>query len=790
MPDRSIKIAQFWQELKRRKVLPFFIGYVAACFAIIEFFDITSNKFTIPDTTFSFLYILAVIGLPVVIILPWFINKKGIATDDGSFTIKEIADKKENKVKHNIPVQLTDFIGRERETRLIKELIGEHRIITITGSGGCGKTRLVCEAAKEFINDFRDGIWFVDLSPIAVEDLVAKEIIEVLKISEEPGRLIIDTLMDKIKDKNLLILLDNCEHLIRACSEVTGKLIQSVPGLQILATSREPLNIYGEKVWRIPSLSLLDPKSIITVENAKKSEAILLFNNRAQLNYPDFELVSENVQEVVSICNRLDGIPLAIELVASRTRHMNPRVMLERLADRFELLSSSDIQTSERQKTLHATIEWGYNLLSDNEKLLFIRLPVFRGEFNLGAVEQVCADELLPKELILDLLSSLVDRSMIHIVNKADQSMSYNVYETLRQFALQQLQAQDMEDFMRERHMQYFLKIAQKANKERTAFQSKWLNTLELEHDNLMAALRWSEACSPENFILLSGFLAWFWTWHTHFFTGMHFLEQAQLKGSRKTEAYARVLNGLGIISLFSGHGAKGLALLNESLDIWRELINPEEEVLVLCDLSFSYLAEGNNEYGLKCGKEALEIAHKIGDPGLINYSMTAEGQGLVALKQVDRARPLAQKIVVNSIELEQPLMLRLGYHYLGDCALMEGNPHEAEKEYGSSLEVAFKSGNNFFICIELLAVAMAVAGQSRLAKAIRLSAASREIATEKGILVPQDLKYEFWIEFINTYIVSSREKLGEELTRKYENEGKSMGLEKAVEYALDFSRD
>jgi non-specific serine/threonine protein kinase len=599
-----------------------------------------------------------------------------------------------------------------------------------------------------------------------------------------------DTLVDKIKDKNLLIILDNCEHLIRTCSEVTRKLIQSVPGLQIIATSREPLNIHGEKVWRIPSLSLLDPKSIITVENAKTSEAILLFNNRAQLNNPDFKLVSENVQEVVSICNRLDGIPLALEIVSSRTRHMNPKIMLERLADRFELLSSSDIQTSERQKTLHATIEWGYNLLTDNEKLLYIRLPVFRGEFNLGAVEQVCADELLPEELILDLLSSLVDKSMIHIVNQADQSMSYNVYETLRQFALQHLQAQDKEDYMRERHMHYFLQLAQKANKERTVMQTKWLNTLELEHDNLMAALRWSEACSPENFVRLCGFLAWFWTWHSHFFTGVHFLEQAQLKGSRKTEAYARVLNGSGIISLFSGDGAKGLALLNESLDIWRKLKNPEEEALVLCDLSFSYLAVGNNESGLKCGKEALEIARKIGDPGLINYSMTAEGQGLVALKRVDKARPMAQKIVVSSIELEQPLMLRLGYHYLGDCAMMEGNSHAAEKEYGLSLEVAFKSGNLFFTCIELLAVAIAVAGQSRMVKAIRLSAASRDIAIENGILVPEELQYEFWIEFINTYIVSSREKLGEELTQKYEHEGKSMGLDQAVEYALDFNRD
>ena len=282
---------------------------------------------------------------------------------------------------------------------------------------------------------------------------MAKEITEVLKIPEEPNRTIIDTLIDKIRDKNMLIILDNCEHLINSCAEITGKIIQSTQSLQILTTSREALNIKGEKVWRIPSLTLLDPRTIIDVESVKSSEAVLLFTDRAQLNNPEFELESENVNDVVTICNKLDGIPLALELVANRTRHMNPHLILERLADRFDLLSSSDPGTSKRQKTLHATIEWSYNLLSDNEKILFTRLAAFTGGFDLTAVEEVCADEQLPKKDILDLLSRLVDRSMVYIVQGTDQSMRYNSLETLRQFARQNLQSSKEVDLLRKRHL-------------------------------------------------------------------------------------------------------------------------------------------------------------------------------------------------------------------------------------------------------------------------------------------------------------------------------------------------
>jgi len=567
------KLSQFWQELKRRKVLAFLIGYVAACFAIIEFFDITSDNFTIPGNTIKLLYILAAIGIPLVIILPWFINRKH-KQDQSVASAEEIKspNKHEEKLLHNLPVQLTTFIGREMEMQSVQDLISQHRLVTLTGAGGCGKSRLAIEVATILLQDFNDGIWFVDLAPITLEDLVVKEIMEVLKIKEAPVRPRMDTLIDQIKDKNMLLILDNCEHLIMACTEVAGKLLQSVPGLKILATSREALCVQGVQVWRVPSLTLIDPKGIIDVEHAKESEAVLLFNDRARLNNPEFELETGNVQEVVTICSKLDGIPLAVELVASRVRNMSSRMILERFSDRFDQLASSDPSTSKRQQTLQATIEWSYNLLTESEKTLFLRLAVFAGGFDLEAVEEICADVKLPEEDIMDTLSHLVDRSLVFTQKRADQSLRYNRLETLRQFAWKELQLQKEEITTRQRHLEYYINLSKHAYSEQFESQLKWVEKLEQEHDNLVAALNWSITESTEQFILLVGYLGWFWYVHAHILLGGDYLEKAILADTKKSEAYARVLSGLGKILWYGTDQTRPVKILKESLSIWRKM--------------------------------------------------------------------------------------------------------------------------------------------------------------------------------------------------------------------------
>ena len=769
--------------------MPLLIGYVAACFAIIEFFLNASETFSLPEKTIRLLYLLSAIGIPVVILLPWVINRKKTKERDQDQALQEAPpEKEEKKPPHNIPAQLTTFIGREKEMKLVTELINEHRIVSLMGSGGCGKTRLACEVAIQLVPDFRDGVWFVDLSPITDEALVSKEIMEVLSISEVPNQAIIDTLIDTIKEKNQLIILDNCEHLIKSCAEIAHKLMQSVPGLKILATSRESLNISGEKVWRVPSLTLLDPKTIINVDQAKDSEAVLLFTDRAQLNNPEFELEPENVNEVATICKMLDGIPLAVELVASRTRHMNPKMILERFSDRFDQIASSDPGTSKRQQTLQSTIEWSYNLLSEDEKRLFARLAVFTGGFDITAAEEVCSDDQLPKESVLDLLSRLLDRSLVYSVKGTDQEMRYNRLETLRQFAIQKLQLQKEEDKFRSQHLHFFLKMAERAYGEQYESELKWLNKLDEEHDNLIAALNWSHTQSYENFIILSSYLGWFWNSRAHLLLGIEYIEKVLSSDDIESEGYARNLCGLGGLLWFRAEHSRALNYFTKSLEIWRQRKNMFEEAIVLQNLCKTTNSSGDFETGMKYGLKGLEIARKIGKPGLINACLLSVCAALTWSQKYEKVKPLLKELLHYSEKLEQPTGILMAHHFSSDTALGTGNFEEAEIQYSQTISVGTKFGMTNQVAIDMQGVAFALAAQSRWAKSIRLDAAARK--TQKQLGFTTEGIAEFWDQWIETYLKGARKEVGEELTRQYEEEGIAMGFDKAVEYALDFEKD
>jgi predicted ATPase len=789
MQDSTNKLSRFWQEMVRRRVIHFLIAYTAACFTIIEFFDITSDRFVIPDNTFKLLYLLAVFGLPVVLLLPWFINRKKEDVHEKilELNLESFVDEKK-KIPNNIPAQLTSFIGREQEMQTVTGLISEHRIVSLIGAGGCGKTRLAIEVASQLLPEFKDGVWFVDLSPITDEALVPKEIMEALNISEVHNQPIINTLIDNIKEKNQLIMLDNCEHLVKSSAKVALTLVQSAPELKILATSREPLNITGEKVWRVPSLSLLDPKTIINVDQARDSEAILLFTDRARLNNPEFELVAENVNEVARICNKLDGIPLALELVASRTRHMNAKMILERFSDRFDQLASSDPGASKRQQTLQATIEWSYNLLSEIEKRLFVRLAVFSGGFDIAAAEEVCSDDQLPKESILDLLSMLLDRSLVYIVKGSDQTMRYNRLETLRQFAIQKLQLQKEEDKIRSRHLHFYLGMAEQAYKEQFESEMKGLNKLEEEHDNLIAALNWSYTQSLENFILLSGYLGWFWISRSHLLLGTEYIEKVLTKDVSKSEGYARNLCGLGGILWYTAEHSRALNYFKESLQIWRQRKNLFEEAIVLQNFCKTANVSGDFDVGMKYGLEGLEIAKKVGNPGLINSSLLSVCAALTWSKEYDRAKPMVEELLNSSEELEQPSGILMAHHFDSDAAQGTGNYQDAEKKYGQVISLAIEFGMHHLVGIDMQGVAFALAGQSRWAKSIRLDAASRKIAKQYG--VSTEGIAEFWDQWIEKYLMGARKEVGEELSQKYEEEGRAMEFDKAVEYALDLEKD
>jgi len=690
----------------------------------------------------------------------------------------------------NFPVQTTSFIGREKEMDAILGLIREHRIVSIVGTGGCGKTRLACEVVAQCVDSYRDGKWFVNLAPVESEDLVPKQLMSTLEITEIPGREIMEVIIERLRNKELLIVVDNCEHLLRTCAEVTGQLAEAIPGLSLLATSREALKIKGERVWIAPPLSLIDPTTVEGVEHAMSAESVRMYSDRALLHNPGFRLARENVADVASICTKVDGIPLAIELVSSRTKHMDSATMLDRMSGRFAEIASGDPRTIERHKTLQATIEWSYNLLKEEEKSLFRRLSVFTGGFDLEAVEEVCANGSLPKENILDLLSRLIDTCMIQATFPKPGQMRYGMLETLRQFASRLLVDKKESEETCSKHLEYFSRLAAQAFQERMSSQARWVDKIRLEHSNLLAALRWAESHALDEFQFLSANLSWFWGRSNDYTMAIEILERVMNSNPGHRETQARLNTGYGSLLATTGDFEKAKYLMEQGLSIWRDLENRKEEALMLAALSDLLFGAGDNGAGMKFANEAYALAKELNDPGVELTCLTFVGFGLVCLKKTGEARPIVRKALKMAEDLENLYLICATHHMLGDCALMDGEYEISEKEYGEGLNTTLKSGDTAYTNVEMCGVAMSVAGQGRYAKALRINAAATRNAQSFGSWIPEDIPLVFWHELAVQLLAGTREKLGEELTQKYEEEGRSMNFEEAVDYTLDFNRD
>ncbi len=339
--------------------------------------------------------------------------------------------------RNNLPQQLTSFIGREREINEVYLLLGTTRILSLTGTGGAGKTRLSLKVAARALERYPDGVWFIELATLTNPALVPQVVASVLDLREEPGRELTPILVEFIKPRKLLLVLDNCEHMVFACMSLADTLLHACANLTILVTSREALNIAGERSWQVPPLSLPDHRERVPIENLNQYEAIQLFVERAVRIRSNFALTSENGQAVVELCRQLDGLPLAIELAAARVRAMSVKEIVERLDWRFKLLTHNVQDSEPRQQTLKALIDWSYDLLVEGEKTLLRRLSVFVGSFTLDAVIAVCGEGWEEIE-VLDVLDELAEKSLI-VVDEHQGEARYRLLETIRQYALNRL---------------------------------------------------------------------------------------------------------------------------------------------------------------------------------------------------------------------------------------------------------------------------------------------------------------------------------------------------------------
>jgi predicted ATPase len=397
-------------------------------------------------------------------------------------------------VPHNLPTHLTSFVGRGQEVSEARRLLARARLLTLTGAGGVGKTRLALQVATEVVGDYPGGAWFVDLAPLHDAAFVPTAIASVLAAKEEPARPLIETLVDVLGGQSVLLLLDNCEHLVAACAELADRLLHACPGLRVLATSREALHIAGETTWRVPSL-LLPEASLSSPEQVQASPAVHLFVERAAAVQPRFRLDEHNAGAVAAICRRLDGIPLAIELAAARSSVLSPEQIAARLVDRFAVLVTGSRTAPARQQTLRATIQWSYDLLTPAERRLLERLAVFAGGWTLEAAEAVCASDEIAPEATLDLLSGLVGKSLVQAEPQANGTIRYRLLETVRQYAEGKLADSGEAAALRVRHRDYHLALAGDAVDGLSGpDQVEWLERLEAEHDNLRAALAWCQA--------------------------------------------------------------------------------------------------------------------------------------------------------------------------------------------------------------------------------------------------------------------------------------------------------
>ena len=674
--------------------------------------------------------------------------------------------------RQNLPTQLTSFIGRVGEQKTVQALIEKHRVVTLVGAGGCGKTRLAIQVGAAELENFPDGVRFVDLAPLSGVGLVIDAIAAALKI--EAGLSAIDALVRALEGTQTLIILDNCEHLLAECAEAVSALLRASGDVRVLATSREPLGLAGEMMWRVPPLSLPDGER--SPDEVVKCEAVQLFVDRATAARADFSLTSSNTAAVVEIYRILEGLPLAIELAAARAKTLTPQDIRSRLSDRFRLLTGG----RGRHQTLRSTIDWSYDLLPENERALFRRLSVFAGGFDLQAMEAICGDSL-------DTIEHLVDRSLVIVEQLSDERLRYRLLETLRYYAAERVVEAGEEEDARERHFTYYLDVAERTYARRIEDEAASLALLDADHDDFRAALRWARA-RPRDLLRLASALGWFWHLRSYYREGRAWLEEAlNVNANDRSPDMARALWALSMILSWSGDaGARRLA--DRSLELWQENSEPLELALALESIGYSQFMAGEYADALRSMEDCLKQYRKFGSTKLVTRGRVNVGQMLVALGDVERTEPLARETLAEGRAQNEPKSIHYSLHYLGDCALWRGEPQKAIGIYGESLRAALDYGNQMEASTEMQGMAMGLAGSGREEEALRLYGAS--CARNKELQTTAIDEIAFWVQLRERYLTPARERLGPAAAERAETEGRAMGWAQAVAHALQLAQE
>jgi len=677
----------------------------------------------------------------------------------------------------NLPLLLTSFIGRDRELAEIRERLDGCRLLTLTGTGGVGKSRLAVELSAQLLEDYPDGVWWVELGALTEAAAVARAVAAAIGLREQPGKSLLDDLKRYFNQQRVFIVLDNCEHLLAACANLAEGLLRSCPELRLLVTSREALNVEGERIWLTPSLSL--------VAATGPSEAAELFANRASEANPGFLRAYASHPRVSTICRHLDGIPLAIELAAARTNVLSLEQIAARLDERFELLTGGRRTALPRHRTLRALVDWSYELLSDPERVLFRRLSIFAGGWRLEAAEAISSGDGIEPTDVLQMLGRLVARSLVHAEDRGN-GMRYGMLETLRQYAAEKLQQSGEEEWLRRRHLGWFVEQAEAVESERL-----WSADLEPERENIAAALRWAveNATSLVDGMRLCSAVLWSWSISGHLPEGLEVAArfvsagralQARDRGELPSETWAKLLASTGFGAASMGQLSEGEALLEECLRLTTDVPANAVRLRALLSRALLDLFKRNLDGAARYVEESGR---------LIAASRDIPARYMYNYEQFELAR-LGGDFVTAEQHLRKNLVIAQAQHdlwsnqmaaaWLGNLALDRGDHAQARAYLEEALGTGAELGDAYSVVFGLEGLAAVQVAEGQWARALQLVGAAAEQRMLTGLTAAP-----VHVADLERRIAPAREALGPVASEAAWRAGRAMSRAQAIAYAL-----
>jgi predicted ATPase/DNA-binding SARP family transcriptional activator len=678
----------------------------------------------------------------------------------------------------NLPLQLTSFVGRILEKTEAKRLLSQSRLVTITGVGGVGKTRLAIEVAHELVPDVKDGVWLTELAPVADGSLVARMVASSLGLREQPERRIEDVMIAFLEGRYVLLLIDNCEHLVQAVAELVETLLRGCANVRVLATSREALRVEGETAWALPPLALPTPDAGAKPEVTAQSEAVRLFHERAAST--SFVPSQENLPSVVEICRQLDGLPLGIELAAVTLRSLPVQQVAASLDDRFKTLAAGPRTALRRQQTLETSIGWSYDLLSEQERSLFRRLAVFSGGFGVEHIKAICSGPPVEFDDAFRLLSSLVTKSLVTFDSSRPEAR-YSLLETVHQYALERLVETEEEEPIRHRHLDWYVSIAERAAVAiHGQDQAKWFELLDDEYSNLRQALTWASKKDEEAMAKLARALTFFWMVRCYFAEGRNWLQLA-LDIPTNPLARARLLTCAGLLACMQSDSMVVRTSLHEACELLEERGDPATMGQAVMLLGWDHVSAGQTLDGLALMERGVAVAREAGPSWELATNLN--NLGYLAHMYGDRSsrpRILIEEALGIARELGDAWVYGLTLDSLAQVAADNSDVETARTCWQECIAIAIHLKDRFGLPAYLEGFARLAAAQRQYERAMRLMGAAARMTSETGVILIQPE----W-EAHERRVQAIREELGGIQSDSAWRRGHSMTLQEAIEYAI-----